>query len=114
MDAIPYARLVVRESGLARLAIGQDVRLFFDAFPYQRYGTVAGELKWISAAAVASERGRQFTAAASLDRTFIRVNDEERPLRVGMQGEARIAVGSHALIEHAFEPIRQLRENLRP
>jgi hemolysin D len=113
IGAIPYARLAVRESGLARLAIGQHVRLFFDAFPYQRYGTVAGELKWISAAAVASERGRQFTAAASLDRTFIRVKNEERPLRVGMQGEARIAVGSRALIEHAFEPIRQLRENLR-
>ena len=113
IGVIPYARLVVRESGLARLAIGQHVRLFFDAFPYQRYGTVAGELKWISAAAVASERGRQFIAAASLDRTFIRVKNEERPLRVGMQGEARIAVGSRALIEHAFEPIRQLRENLR-
>ena len=113
-DAIPYARLVVRESGLARLAIGQHVRLFFDAFPYQRYGTVTGELKWISAAAVASERGRQFTAAASLDRPFVRVKSEERPLRVGMQGEARIAVGSRALIEHAFEPIRQLRENLQP
>jgi multidrug resistance efflux pump len=114
IDAIPYARLVVRESGLARLAIGQHVRLFFDAFPYQRYGTVTGELKWISAAAVASERGRQFTAAASLDRPFVRVKTEERPLRVGMQGEARIAVGSRALIEHAFEPIRQLRENLQP
>lgn len=58
--------------------------------------------------------GRQFTAAASLDRKFIRVKNEERPLRVGMQGEARIAVGSRTLIEHAFEPIRQLRENLQP
>jgi multidrug resistance efflux pump len=114
IDAIPYARLVVRESGLARLAIGQRVRLFFDAFPYQRYGTVTGELKWISAAAVASDRGRQFTAAASIDRPFIRVKSEERPLRAGMQGEARIAVGSRALIEHAFEPIRQVRENLQP
>ena len=68
----------------------------------------------ISAAAVASERSRQFTAAASLDRPFIRVKSEERPLRVGMQGEARVTVGSRTLIEHAFEPIRQLRENLQP
>ncbi|HEY6676762.1 MAG TPA: hypothetical protein VIZ87_08230, partial [Terrimicrobium sp.] len=59
-------------------------------------------------------RGRQFTAAASLDRPFIRVKSEEHPLRVGMRGEARVTVGSRASIEHAFEPIRQLRENLQP
>ena len=34
-------------------------------------------------------------------------------MRVGMRGEARIVVGSRALIEYAFEPVRQLRENMR-
>jgi hypothetical protein len=34
-------------------------------------------------------------------------------VRVGMTGEARITTGSNALIEYAFEPIRQLRENLK-
>ena len=29
-------------------------------------------------------------------------------------GEARIAIGSRTLVEHAFEPFRQLRENLKP
>ena len=32
---------------------------------------------------------------------------------VGVQ-EARIAIGSRTLVEHAFEPFRQLRENLKP
>jgi hypothetical protein len=30
-----------------------------------------------------------------------------------MKGEARILVGSRTLVEHIFEPIRQLRENMR-
>jgi hypothetical protein len=38
----------------------------------------------------------------------------ERRLRVGMKGEARIVVGRRTLVEHIAEPIRQLRENLRP
>jgi hypothetical protein len=29
-----------------------------------------------------------------------------------MKGEARIVVGRRRLIEYAFEPIRQLRENM--
>ena len=30
-----------------------------------------------------------------------------------MKGEARIVVGSRTLVEYIFEPIRQLRENMR-
>ena len=114
MDAVPHARLLLAEAGFPRLAVAQRVRLFFAAFPYQRYGTVTGRLDWISPAAVAFEGGRHFTAAASLDQPFIVVKGEQRPLRVGMKGEARIIVGSRRLIEYAFEPVRQLRENLRP
>jgi multidrug resistance efflux pump len=34
IEAAPYARLLVREGGLARLAVGQRVRLFLDVFLY--------------------------------------------------------------------------------
>jgi multidrug resistance efflux pump len=114
IDATPHARLVLGETGLSRLAQGQRARLFFDAFPYQRYGTITGVLDWISPAAIAAPGGPQFIARTSLDQNFIRVKGEPRPLRVGMKGEARIVVGNRSLIEYAFEPIRQLRENMRP
>lgn len=114
IDTAPYARLLVSEPGLPKLVIGQRVRLFFDAFPYQRYGTVTGRLEWTSPAAVASPQGDNFIASASLDHSFIEVQGEQRPLRVGMKGEARVIVGSRTLIEYVFEPIRQLRENLKP
>ena len=113
LDATPRARLLLKESGLSRLAPGQRVRLFFDAFPYQRYGTITAMLEWISPAAVTSPEGPGFIARAPLDRTSILVNGEPRPLRVGMKGEARIVVGSRAVIEYAFEPVRKLRENMR-
>jgi HlyD family secretion protein len=113
IDAAPMARLLIPEQGLPRLFAGQRVRLFFAAFPYQRYGTIRGELGWISPAAVAHESGRHFVASAALDETFLRVKGDPRPLRVGMNGEARVIVGSRRLIEYAFEPVRQLRENMR-
>lgn len=113
VGAEPHVRLFPGEAGLARLAVSQHVRLFFNAFPYQRYGTVDSTLEWISPAAVVSADDRQFTATASLDQTFIRVKNEPVPLRVGMRGEARIIVGSRRLIEYAFEPIRRLRENMQ-
>jgi multidrug resistance efflux pump len=109
-DGEPRAHLLLREAGLPKLAPGQKVRLFFEAFPYQRYGTITGKLEWISPAAVSSSEGQRFTGSAKLDQTTFRSRGNERPLRVGMKGEAHLMVGSRTLIEYAFEPLRQLRE----
>jgi multidrug efflux pump subunit AcrA (membrane-fusion protein) len=106
----PRARLLLEEAGVPKLAPGQKVRLFFEAFPYQRYGTITGNLEWISPAAVNSPEGQRFTGRAILDQTAFRTRGQERPLRVGMKGEARLLVGSRTLVEYAFEPLRQLRE----
>jgi len=114
-NATPTAKILLNEAGLAKLAIAQKVRFFFDAFPYQRYGAVNGKLDWISPSAVSSTDGSHFVAAASLERTTISVRGGQAlPLRVGMKGESHIVVGHRTLIEYAFEPIRQLRESVSP
>jgi HlyD family secretion protein len=113
-DAKTRARMTLKETGLPKLAIAQRIRYFFQAFPYQRYGAVTGKLDWISPSAVTTSDGPQFIALGSLDRTVISPRPGQTlPLRVGMRGEANIIVGGRTLIEYAFEPIRQLRENMR-
>jgi multidrug efflux pump subunit AcrA (membrane-fusion protein) len=112
IDAQPHARLLLGEAGLPKLAVGQRVRFFFDAFPYQRYGAVNAKLDWISPSAVSSPEGTHFVGLASLDESE-KSHGKPLPIRVGMRGEARIVVGRRTLIEYAFEPIRQLRENIR-
>jgi HlyD family secretion protein len=111
-DAKPRAQLTLGEAGLPKLARGERVRLFFDAFPYQRYGVVNAWLDWVSPSAVSSPQGPRFVALASLDEKEL-TNSHRLALRIGMAGEARIAVGQRTIIEYAFEPIRQLRENMR-
>jgi multidrug resistance efflux pump len=111
-DAQPLARLSLNEAALAKLAPGQRVRFFFDAFPYQRYGAVNAKLDWISPSVVTSAEGPRFIALASFDETEPSAHRPQLPLKVGMKGEARIQVGRRSPIEYAFEPIRQLRENV--
>jgi membrane fusion protein len=112
--AQPRARLIVNEAGLARLAVAQRVRYFFEAYPYQRYGVVGGKLDWISHSAVSTADGSHFVALASLDRADIpRRRGKSLPLRVGMRGDAHIIVGDRTPVEYALEPIRQLRESMR-
>ncbi len=113
MDAQPRARLLLTESGLPKLAIGQRVRFFLEAFPYQRYGAVNATLDWISPAVVASPEGPRFVALASIEEGSAAKRSKPMSLRVGMRGEARIVTGRRTMIEYAFDPIRQLRENTR-
>jgi multidrug efflux pump subunit AcrA (membrane-fusion protein) len=112
-EAALRARLLLNEPGMPRLSVGQRVRYFAEAFPYQRYGTITGRLEWISPSAVASPQGDQFVAYASLDQRFFLEKGVPHPLQAGMTGQAHIIVGSRTLIEYAFEPIRQLREDAR-
>jgi multidrug resistance efflux pump len=113
-DAQPRARMIVNEAGLAKLAVAQRVRYFFEAYPYQRYVAVSGKLDWISPSTVSSTDGAHFIALASLDRASIaRPHGQNLPLRVGMRGDAHIIVGARTPIEFVLEPIHQLRENMR-
>ena len=112
LDAKPRAQLALGEAGLPKLNSGQKVLLFFDAYPYQRYGVVNARLNWTSPSAVASPQGQRFIGLASLEENALK-KTRRLALMVGMGGEARIVVGQRTLIEYAFEPIRQLRENMR-
>jgi len=112
-DAQPRARMIVNEAGLARLAVAQRVRFFFEAYPYQRYGVVVGKLDWIGHSVTAAD-GSHFVALASLDRADIpRSRGKSLPLRIGLRGDAHIIVGDRTPIEYALEPIHQLRESMR-
>jgi multidrug efflux pump subunit AcrA (membrane-fusion protein) len=108
------ARLLLNEAGFPKLAVAQKVRYFFEAFPYQRYGAVSGKLDWISPSVVTSNDGPRFIGLGSLEKTTMPVQrGQSFPLRVGMKGEAHIIVGARTMMEYAFEPVRQLSENIK-
>lgn len=114
VDGKAVGRLSLDQDGLPKIESGLPVRYFFDAFPYQRYGTVTGELEWVSPAAIVTPDGSRFVARSSLSATNIVVNSKMvRPLQIGMKGEARIQVDGLTLMQYAYEPIRQLKENLK-
>ena len=105
------AELSVPQKGLGRLQPGQAVKLLYDAFPYQRYGVHYGTVRWVSPASLATADA-DFRAFVDLDDDTIRVDGQPRALKAGMRGTARVVVSRVRLITYAFEPLRQLRENL--
>jgi|GEM_PF-869218 len=104
--AAAQARLRLPERDVPKLRLGQRVRLFVEAYPYQRFGSFDSELAWISPTPVSAQSESQFLAFGTLP-AEVKTN---MPLRIGMSGEARILVGRRTLLEIALEPMRALRE----
>ncbi len=106
------AEMMVPQSGVARLKPGQGVKLMYDAFPYQRHGVKRGTVGWVGPMAAGSGDSASFRALVDLGEEAIRIDGQRRALLPGMGGRALVIVGRRSLLSYAFEPIRQLRENL--
>lgn len=102
------AQLAVPELDAGRVTVGQPVKLMLDAFPYPRFGTRSATVAWVSPSAY---KGSIRTRANIIDATVV-VDGKTKPLQPGMKGTARIITGERTLAAYAFEPLRQLRENI--
>jgi multidrug efflux pump subunit AcrA (membrane-fusion protein) len=103
------AELTLPQEGIGLVRPGQGVRLLCDAFPYQRYGTRAATIRWISPASA----GGDFRAFADVESETVMVQGQPRQLSPGMGGRARVVVGRRTLVSYALGPLRELQENLR-
>lgn len=106
-------QLYAPSSAVGFVTPGQKVRLMFDAFPYQKYGTGSGTVTWVSSVPT-SATGLKQTAAGSEPLFRVRVkidpgSDGARfaagQLRDGMTLSANLILEDRSLWEVFLEPI---------
>jgi hemolysin D len=128
-DAEPLVRLVplnvlleleteiaARDIGLVEL--GAPVRIKLDAFPFQRHGTLDGQVRTISADAfqpAANQPGdAYYRTRVRLLSTHLRDMPDGRKLVPGMIAQADIKVGTRSVLSYLLYPmIRILDESVR-
>lgn len=107
------AEISIVDKGMGLVAPGQQAKLFYDAFPYQRHGIRYAAVRWIGPAGSAKPDAPAFRVLADLRDKDFRVRGAPYPLLPGMTGTAEIIVAQQSAIAYVFEPVRALRENLR-
>jgi membrane fusion protein len=113
-DATPRVELYVPTNAAGFLAVGQEVRLAVDAFPYQRYGTVAARIAEISTVAIAHQTPDGgavpvYLVTADLSEPWVPAFGGRQPLLPGMTLSARIVTQKQSLLEWLFEPVFAVR-----
>lgn len=107
-----------RAIGFAR--VGQDVRLMFDAFPYEQYGTFAGTITDISRSVIAPQDvTAPIKPEAPSYRVRIRLNDQAvmafgqaYPVQPGMTLKANIILERQSFLQWLLEPVNAIRNRL--
>jgi hemolysin D len=94
---------------------GQPAEIKVDAFPFTRYGTVAGRIVDLSNDAVVDEaRGLVYKMRVLMGQTVMRVNDRSVPLSPGMTVTVEAKTGTRRMIEYFLSPLlRYADESVR-
>jgi len=107
--SVQRALLYAPTSAAGFLAVGQDVRIAIDAFPYQQFGTLGGKIESIATApvtrSVSQNSVNAYLVTVSLEQPWIFAFGRRQPLLPGMSLSARIVTQRRSLIEWLFEPI---------
>lgn len=98
----------INERDRAFLKPGMPVQIKVNAFPYQRYGVLTGELEHIAPASSPNRDTKQivYKARVGLERDHFMVNNVATPIRYGMAAKVEIVVDSRRLIDLAIDPFR--------
>jgi HlyD family secretion protein len=98
----------IAERDRAFLKPGMPVKIKVNAFPYQRYGILNGELEQISPVATMNQQTKQivYRARVGLQRDYFMVNNVKTEVRYGMAAAVEIVVNSRRLVELALEPFK--------
>ena len=105
-----HATLYVPTRAAGFLAVGQEVRLQVDAFPFATFGAVPARIIAISPITIdrAGPDGRSepvYMATCSLSRTGMSAFGRYQRLNPGMTLKARLIIRKSSLLEWLFEPV---------
>ena len=94
---------------------GQETEVKVESFPFTKYGTIKGELKFLSGDAIQNDNfGLVYASRIKLDKTTIRADGREIQLTPGMAVTVEIKTGKRRIIEFLMAPLlRYQSEALR-
>ena len=106
------AKMPSQESGF--LKEGMPVKLKFDAYPFQDYGIVAGQLKWISPDSKVQETVQGTTEFFELDievdQLSIQTPNKRVALTSGQTGIAEVITRQRRIIDFLIDPFKKLNK----
>lgn len=91
----------VKNMDIADIDIGMDVEIKLDAYPYNKYGTVKGKVKYISPSSFVNDQ----LGSVYLIKVRVLNKSNEIKLTSGLTGNVEIKIGKRTVIDYFLDPI---------
>jgi len=116
-DSVLQAELFVPTRAIGFMQLGQEVRILYDAFPYQQFGTYSGRIVKISQTILTKSdtfgpielKEPAYKVTAALDRPDIDAYRKKIPLQADMLLRADIILEKRSLISWLLDPLLSVR-----
>jgi len=116
-DSALQAELFVPARAIGFVKVGQDVRILYDAFPYQHYGAYHGRIVRVSKTVLVGSdistpvtlREPAYRATVALDRPDIDAHGERIPLQPDMLLKADVILEKRTLMDWILNPLLSAR-----
>ncbi|NBD18556.1 MAG: HlyD family type I secretion periplasmic adaptor subunit [Cyanobacteria bacterium] len=102
------AAVPAQEAGF--LEKGMSVKIKFNAYPYQDYGVIEGNVLSISPNSHTNKKGTFYQVEIGLDRNYIKHNQEKIKFKAGQSANAEIIIRRRRIANVIFDPIKKLQE----
>jgi membrane fusion protein len=110
------AKLFIPTSAIGFVEAGQDVRILYDAFPFQHFGTYHGRIVQVSQTAIMDTdiiapvklNAPAYTATVALDQQHIRAHGKQVPLQTDMSLRADIILERRTLMDWIIGSMRHI------
>jgi hemolysin D len=101
------ASLPNQEAGFVKE--GMPVKMKFNAFPYQRYGTVSGKVVFVAPDATIDEQlGSVYRIEVALDRSN---SNQQSLLKAGQTATAEVVTRQRRIIDILLDPLKRLQKS---
>jgi membrane fusion protein len=115
--SVLQAQLFIPARAAGFVRVGQRVRILYDAFPYQKFGTYGGRITEVSQTILTASdvsgpvalREPAYRVVAALDRPDIETRERKIPLRPDMLLKADIILEKRTLMSWLIEPLLSTR-----
>ena len=91
----------VKNMDIADIDIGMDVEIKLDAYPYNKYGTVKGKVKYISPSSFVNDQ----LGSVYLIKVRVLNKSNEIKLTSGLTGNVEIKIGKRTVMDYFLDPI---------
>ncbi len=91
----------VKNMDIADIKVGMDAEIKLEAYPYNKYGTVKGTVKYISPSSFNSEQmGSVYLVKLSVDNTNPNID-----VMSGLSGSVEVKIGTRSIMNYFLDPI---------